>query len=358
MRCTWRSSCCRRCRTCASLWGTKRTVVGSVFAPQFSHVWAKLAYIAAVGAVSGGITTGSWNGAAKGAFTSVLTASVGGAGMAPVQQAMANAFVGGAVSVMQGGTFGHGFVSAGLGTLAGPAINSSVSSPGGQIVAHALVGGSISAVTGGKFANGAATAAMQFAMAGAAKRGADVVGSGGAGGGGAGEPNADAFLQAESANAGRLFCSADCEVSPEAAHAAAANRYLGASLAAKREAGWKVYDVGDGTFSFSYPAISAVGGTQVALPSDLPGRSFDSAGHTHWDSNYQFSRQDWRVITQGTRNGPGITLYLATGNGRLQYSTPTHARGFAITRGASFAPPYSNFSGNVVPGVSLQTTHP
>ena len=145
--------------------------MGSVFAPQFSYVWAKLAYIAAVGAVSGGITTGSWNGAAKGAFTSVLTAGVGGAGMAPVQQAMANAFVGGAVSVMQGGKFGHGFVSAGLGALAGPAINSSVSSPAGQIVAHALVGGSISAVTGGKFANGAATAAFRATLVTAASPG-------------------------------------------------------------------------------------------------------------------------------------------------------------------------------------------
>lgn len=71
----------------------------------------------------------------------------------------------GTVSVIQGGQFGHGFVSAGLGTLAGPTINARVSSPGGQIIAHALVGGSILAVTGGKFANGAATAAFRAALA-------------------------------------------------------------------------------------------------------------------------------------------------------------------------------------------------
>jgi len=340
--------------------GTIVAIVGTVFAPTLSNVWAKLAYISAVGAASGGITTGSWNGALQGAFTSTITAGVGGAGMPLPQQALANAFVGGAVSAMQGGKFGHGFVSAGLGTLAGPAINSQVKGPGGQIVAHALVGGSISAVTGGKFANGAATGAFRaaLAVASAANRGTDVVGSGGPGGGGPGDPNADAFLQAESANAGVLFCSASCEASPEAAHAAAAGRYLGASIAARRESTWWVYDVGDGTFSFTYPSISGVGATQQALPSRLPGFSLDSGGHTHWDSNYQFSPQDWRLITQEARNGPGITLYLGSGDGSLQYSTPAHARGFAISRGASFLAPYSNFPGKVVPGVHLRTTYP
>ena len=148
--------------------GTIVAIVGTVFAPTLSNVWAKLAYISAVGAASGGITTGSWNGALQGAFTSTITAGVGGAGMPLPRQALANAFVGGAVSAMQGGKFGHGFVSAGLGTLAGPAINSQVKGPGGQIVAHALVGGSISAVTGGKFANGAVTGAMSWAMSASA----------------------------------------------------------------------------------------------------------------------------------------------------------------------------------------------
>jgi hypothetical protein len=221
-----------------------------------------------------------------------------------------------------------------------------------------LVGGTLSRLSGGKFANGAVTAAFSYAIGSMANRGTDVVGSGGAGGAGAGNPTADAFLQAESANAGQLFCSASCEVSADAAHAAAGNRYLGASLATRREVAWHVYDVGDGTFSFSYPSISGVGHTQLELPPRLPGLSRHSAGHTHWDSNHQFSPQDWRLITQEARRGPGVTLYLASGDGRLQYSTPAHARGFGITRGASFSPPRSNFSGYAVPGVQLRTTYP
>ena len=147
--------------------GSVVAVLGAVFAPEFSGTWAKLyamGYYAAVGAVSGGITTGSWNGAVKGAFSGAITAGFSSPGSG-FMDALNNGFVGGAVSSMTGGKFGHGFVSAGLGTLAGPAINSQVKGPTGQIIAHALVGGSISAVTGGKFANGAATGAFRAALA-------------------------------------------------------------------------------------------------------------------------------------------------------------------------------------------------
>lgn len=258
---------------------------------------------------------------------------------------------------LQGGNFGNAFASAGLLALVMPNVGG-IGSRQGRVVVAAMVGGTITAATGGKFANGAMAAAMSYAISSAASRGTDVVGSGGVGGTEAGNPTADAFLQAESANAGQLFCSASSEVSADAAHAAAGNRYLGASLATKRESAWRVYVVGDGTFSFSYPSISGIGDTQLVLPTGLSGLSFHSAGHAHWDSNHQFSPQDWRLITQGARNGPGITLYLASSDGRLQYSTPAHARGFGITRGASFSPPYSNFSGSMVPGVQLRTTYP
>lgn len=151
--------------------GTIVAIVGAAFGQYYMVGWTGpqiAAYHAIVGGVSGGITTGNWNGALQGAFASTITAGVGGAGMALPQHALANAYVGGAVSAMQGGKFGFGFVSAGLGRLAGPAINANVSSPGGQIVAHALVGGSLSAVTGGKFANGAVTGEMSWAMSAAA----------------------------------------------------------------------------------------------------------------------------------------------------------------------------------------------
>jgi hypothetical protein len=269
----------------------------------------------------------------------------------------AQAVTGGIMESLQGGSFGHGFMAAGLTAAFMPHVRE-IGNDVARTAVGALVGGTISQATGGKFANGAVSGAIQAAMAGGAGSGKEVAGSGGAGGGGAGDPSADAFLQGESANAGQLFCTAECSATPDAAHAAAGDRYLGASLASRREAAWRVYNVGDGSFSFTYPNISGVGGTQVALPSRLSGFSFDSAGHTHWDSNWKFSPQDWRLITQGVRHGAGIKLYVATGDGRLQFSTPAKARGLGIMRGASFMPPVNNFSGQVVPGVQLRTTYP
>jgi|GEM_PF-1135489 len=83
--------------------------------------------------------------------------------------------VGGITSVLQGGKFGHGFVSAGIGAVLGGAVAGSNWFQGlefgGQLIARAVVGGTISRATGGKFANGAAYAA--FAMAVEAKIASD-----------------------------------------------------------------------------------------------------------------------------------------------------------------------------------------
>ncbi|KAF7787651.1 hypothetical protein PRUB_a5334 [Pseudoalteromonas rubra] len=84
-------------------------------------------------------------------------------------QITAHAVVGGVSSVLSGGKFGHGFVSAGITKAAGGAFL-----PGGaglsatQIakgtVVSSIIGGTVSAITGGKFANGARTGAMQFLL--------------------------------------------------------------------------------------------------------------------------------------------------------------------------------------------------
>ena len=65
---------------------------------------------------------------------------------------------------MQGGKFGHGFLSAGLSKLATPTISANVKGDLAQGISIAIVGGTISEATGGKFANGAVTAAMAFAF--------------------------------------------------------------------------------------------------------------------------------------------------------------------------------------------------
>jgi hypothetical protein len=65
---------------------------------------------------------------------------------------------------LQGGKFGHGFVSAGLSAIGGQFIKGAnwIKKGVGKTVAKITLGGTISKITGGKFANGAAGAA--FAM--------------------------------------------------------------------------------------------------------------------------------------------------------------------------------------------------
>ncbi|WP_248846343.1 T6SS effector amidase Tae4 family protein, partial [Pseudoalteromonas luteoviolacea] len=84
-------------------------------------------------------------------------------------QITAHATVGGIAAVVNGGKFGHGFVSAGVTKGAG-----GVFLPGGsnlsatQIVKGAIIsaviGGTVSEITGGKFSNGARTGAMQYVL--------------------------------------------------------------------------------------------------------------------------------------------------------------------------------------------------
>jgi len=118
------------------------------------------------GLLSGGIGTGTWRGAIVGAFGAGAFLGVGrwaGAlGVGAGTRTGMHAMTGGVLEHLQGGRFGHGFVSAGLSKLAMPAINTGRVYTDAMLVA--LTGGAISRITGGKFANGASTAAMQFAF--------------------------------------------------------------------------------------------------------------------------------------------------------------------------------------------------
>ncbi len=109
-------------------------------------------------ALSGYISTGSLKGALVGAFSAGLVGpanSLGGF--------ITNGVVGGLASKAMGGKFGHGFWSAGIGAMAGGAING-IKTAVGRVVASAVVGGTISKLTGGKFANGAFGAAFARAL--------------------------------------------------------------------------------------------------------------------------------------------------------------------------------------------------
>ena len=80
------------------------------------------------------------------------------------QQSILHGVAGGTIAHVQGGKFGHGFLSAGVSKAATPGIMDTFNHSVSQGIAVAIVGGTVSEVTGGKFANGAVTAAMAFAF--------------------------------------------------------------------------------------------------------------------------------------------------------------------------------------------------
>jgi RHS repeat-associated protein len=167
-----------------------RTIVATaitVFVPMLAPAMNSIL----VGFISGTISSGSIEGGVFGAFSAGLFHSIGDAfgAMADANRAgmefgpvnmmrnglttgqfagkiAAHAAAGGIMSTLQGGKFGHGFMSAGVTQGLAPAIDS----VGGQgfsptrVTLAAFVGGSTSALTGGKFANGALTAAFSRAF--------------------------------------------------------------------------------------------------------------------------------------------------------------------------------------------------
>lgn len=125
----------------------------------FDSIWAASA---ATGFIAGGVSTGSLKGALIGAFSG---AAFGGLhGLDPgIGKTLLHGAVGGVGSVLGGGKFGHGFVSAGLTQGLSGKING-ISTKLGRIVASSVLGGTVSEITGGKFSNGAITAAFSRAL--------------------------------------------------------------------------------------------------------------------------------------------------------------------------------------------------
>ncbi len=79
------------------------------------------------------------------------------------------AVIGGITTVLQGGKFGHGFVSAGVTAFVAGAVAKGTRlgntlKAGGRVVVRLVTAGTVSKLTGGKFANGAAYAAFSVAI--------------------------------------------------------------------------------------------------------------------------------------------------------------------------------------------------
>ena len=139
---------------------------------------AAFGVVAVGGFAAGAVQTGTLKGGLYGAFGAVAFYGVGTAfqnagwaynasgeltSIGLVAKTVAHGIVGGVMSDLQGGKFGHGFVSAGAAQAVSPQINN-ISSAAGKVVAAAALGGSVSALTGGKFANGAITGAFSQAF--------------------------------------------------------------------------------------------------------------------------------------------------------------------------------------------------
>ena len=80
-----------------------------------------------------------------------------------VKLVFAQGAVGGVLSTLQGGSFGNGFLTAGVTKMATPAILS-LDNEALESIASGVVGGTTSELTGGKFSNGAMSGAFLYAF--------------------------------------------------------------------------------------------------------------------------------------------------------------------------------------------------
>ncbi|PHR66348.1 MAG: hypothetical protein COA51_01570, partial [Idiomarina sp.] len=126
---------------------------------------------ATAGAIAGGIGVAVnggniLKGAVMGAFSGAAFFGVGSAfgggefgSSAYFTKVGAHGMVGGVMSVLQGGKFGHGFAAAGVTQAFAKAV-SGLKTYGKRVLASAILGGTASKISGGKFANGAITGAF------------------------------------------------------------------------------------------------------------------------------------------------------------------------------------------------------
>jgi RHS repeat-associated protein len=168
-------------------WRTVASIAITAFAPwAFGVTQLTMTQAIITGMVSGGVQSGSLKGALIGGFSagmfhgigdvfesvaskSTPTGSLLAKGGALTKTGVAakigaHAIAGGIMSTLQGGKFGHGFISAGVVEAIGPkALAMAGKNVAAQVIAAAVIGGTASRLAGGKFANGAVTGAFQWA---------------------------------------------------------------------------------------------------------------------------------------------------------------------------------------------------
>jgi len=126
---------------------------------------------AAIGAITGAAGAAAnggnvFKGALKGAFSGAVFGGAGGG--AGLEGLLTEAVVGGTMSVIQGGKFGAGFLSAGFSRVAGGFVKGDSLR---RAISTVIIGGTAARLGGGKFANGAATTAFSSIVSEAANEG-------------------------------------------------------------------------------------------------------------------------------------------------------------------------------------------
>ncbi len=137
------------------------------------------AVVAVGGFAAGAVQTGTLKGAVTGAVSAGVFYGIGTAfSQANASSAwegdrlswsgyaaktLSHGAAGGVMAELQGGSFGHGFASAGFGEAVSPTV-ADIGSVPAQAIAVSVVGGTASVLAGGKFGNGAVTAAFGFAF--------------------------------------------------------------------------------------------------------------------------------------------------------------------------------------------------
>ncbi|UXI70133.1 RHS repeat-associated core domain-containing protein [Tahibacter amnicola] len=157
---------------------TAAAIVISCFMPGMLTTYTSMGPTAAAvvtGAAAGAVQSGTARGAAMGAITAYafsrvdaafVTAADKAGGMTPslfARKALTDGILGGVLATVNGGRFGHGFISAGLSNYLAPTSADFNDHPIGTSLAMAAAGGTLSAVSGGDFVNGALTGAFRAA---------------------------------------------------------------------------------------------------------------------------------------------------------------------------------------------------
>jgi len=161
-------------------WRSIASVAISAYLPGAAGMLATFGDVGSTvvsGFLAGLVQAGSLKGALAGAFFARITHNIGSYYGNPswsrdpsskLGKVINHGIVGGIRSVVAGGKFGHGFISAGTtqslsGTIQQIGSGASDYAPA-RVAAASVLGGSVSTLTGGKFANGALSSAFQQAF--------------------------------------------------------------------------------------------------------------------------------------------------------------------------------------------------